>query len=95
MARAFNLAGADSHSHILVVKNRTPKDFEESLEAFKAEIEKAHIVAFAGGFSAGDEPDRSGKFIANVIREKRVADATPLTSERKTLFSVSVTASKP
>ncbi|WP_369680399.1 hypothetical protein [Treponema berlinense] len=48
MARAFNLAGADSH--ILVFKNRTPKDFEESLEAFKAEIEKSQIVVFAGGF---------------------------------------------
>ncbi|WP_296332394.1 phosphoribosylformylglycinamidine synthase [uncultured Treponema sp.] len=81
MARAFNLAGADSH--ILVFKNRTPKDLEESLEAFKAEIEKAQIVAFAGGFSAGDEPDGSGKFIANVIREKRVADAITAHLESK------------
>ena len=56
---------------------------EESLEAFKAEIEKAQIVAFAGGFSAGDEPDGSGKFIANVIREKRVADAITAHLEQK------------
>ena len=85
MARAFNLAGADSH--ILVFKNRTPKDLEESLEAFKAEIEKSQIVAFAGGFSAGDEPDGSGKFIANVIREKRVADAiTAHLEEKKNLI---------
>ena len=73
MARAFNLAGADSK--ILVFKNRTPKDLEESLAAFTSEIEKSQIVAFAGGFSAGDEPDGSGKFIANVIRESHVANA--------------------
>ena len=84
MARAFNLAGADSH--ILVFKNRTPKDLEESLEAFKTEIEKAQIVAFAGGFSAGDEPDGSGKFIANVIREKQVADAITSHLEKKNLI---------
>lgn len=73
MARAFNLAGAESK--ILVFKNRTPKDLEESLAAFTSEIEKSQIVAFAGGFSAGDEPDGSGKFIANVIRESHVANA--------------------
>ena len=73
MARAFGLAGADAH--ILVFKNRTPQDLEESLNAFKAEIEQSQIIAFAGGFSAGDEPDGSAKFIANVIREKRIAEA--------------------
>ena len=60
---------------ILVFKNRTPKDLEDSLNALAAEIAQAQIVAFAGGFSSGDEPDGSGKFIANVIREKRIADA--------------------
>ena len=73
MARAFNLAGAETK--ILVFKNRTPKDLEESLAAFASEIEKSQIVAFAGGFSAGDEPDGSGKYIANVIREAHIADA--------------------
>lgn len=73
MARAFNLAGAATN--ILVFKNRTPKDLEESLSAFASEIEKSEIVAFAGGFSSGDEPDGSGKYIANVIRESHVAGA--------------------
>ncbi len=73
MARAFNLAGADSK--IVVFRNRTPKDLEESLNLLQKEISDAQIIAFAGGFSAGDEPDGSGKFIANVIREKRIADA--------------------
>ena len=73
MARAFNLNGAETK--ILVFKNRTPEDLAESLDAFKSEIEKSQILAFAGGFSSGDEPDGSGKYIANVIREKRVVDA--------------------
>ena len=73
MARAFNLNGAETK--ILVFKNRTPDDLRESLDAFKSEIEKSQIIAFAGGFSSGDEPDGSGKYIANVIREKRISDA--------------------
>ncbi len=73
MARAFEIAGADSK--ILVFKNRTPQDLEESLGALKNEIASAQIFALAGGFSAGDEPDGSGKFIANVLREGRVSDS--------------------
>ena len=87
MARAFNLAGADSK--ILVFRNRTPKDLEESLNALKSEIEQAQLVAFAGGFSAGDEPDGSGKFIANVIREKRIADAiTAHLADKKLILGI-------
>lgn len=73
MARAFNLNGGETK--IVVFRNRTPKDLAESLDLFKAEIDKAQILAFAGGFSAGDEPDGSGKYIANVIREHRIADS--------------------
>jgi phosphoribosylformylglycinamidine synthase len=73
MARAFNLSGAETK--ILVFKNRTQNDLAESLKSFTAEINSAQILAFSGGFSAGDEPDGSGKFIANVIREKRISDA--------------------
>ena len=73
MARAFNLAGAETK--ILVFRNRTPEDLASSLDAFKKEIDSAQILALAGGFSAGDEPDGSGKYIANVLRENRVADS--------------------
>lgn len=73
MARAFNLAGAQSD--ILVFRNRNPQDVEESLAALQKALSESQILAFAGGFSAGDEPDGSGKFIANVIREKRISDA--------------------
>ena len=81
MARAFNLAGADSK--IFVFRNRTPEDLEESLKDLQKEIELSQIVAFAGGFSAGDEPDGSGKFIANVIREANIAQAITNHLEQK------------
>lgn len=73
MARAFNLNGAETK--IVVFRNRTPQDLTESLNLLKTEIDKAQILAFPGGFSAGDEPDGSGKYIANVIREHRIADS--------------------
>jgi phosphoribosylformylglycinamidine synthase len=72
MARAFRLAGADAR--ILVLRNRTKEDLAESLAEFRKAIDSAQILAFSGGFSAGDEPDGSGKFIANVIRENEIAD---------------------
>ncbi|MBQ7159858.1 MAG: phosphoribosylformylglycinamidine synthase [Treponema sp.] len=85
MARAFTLNGADAK--IFVFRNNTPKALEESLIGLQNEINEAQILAFAGGFSAGDEPDGSGKFIANVIREQRVADAvTALLEDRKGLI---------
>ncbi|MDY4190336.1 phosphoribosylformylglycinamidine synthase, partial [Treponema porcinum] len=67
MARAFNLAGADTK--ILVLSNKTPQMLEDSLAAFEKELKSAQILALAGGFSAGDEPDGSAKFIANCLRE--------------------------
>ncbi len=72
-AKAFNEAGGDSE--ILVFRNLTSRHIEESLEAFAAKIRESQIVMFPGGFSAGDEPDGSAKFIATVIRNPRVADA--------------------
>ncbi len=73
MARAFNLAGAETK--ILVFTNRTPKQLAESLAELQKEIKKSQIIALAGGFSAGDEPDGSGKFIANVLREGHISEA--------------------
>src|SRR5574344_636474 len=84
MARAFDLNGADAQ--IVVFRNNTPKAVEDSLSDLQKAISGAQILAFAGGFSAGDEPDGSGKFIANVIREQRIADAVmALLDERKGL----------
>ncbi|MCQ2610345.1 MAG: phosphoribosylformylglycinamidine synthase [Treponema sp.] len=72
MARAFNLAGADTK--ILVFRNNTPQALSDSLKALEKELKKAQIFALAGGFSAGDEPDGSGKFIANVLREGHISE---------------------
>jgi phosphoribosylformylglycinamidine synthase len=84
MARAFGLNGADAQ--IVVFRNNTPKALEDSLADLQKAISGAQILAFAGGFSAGDEPDGSGKFIANVIREQRIADSVmALLDERKGL----------
>nr|MCR5723512.1 phosphoribosylformylglycinamidine synthase subunit PurQ [Treponema sp.] len=85
MARAFTLNGAEAK--IFVFRNNTPQALEESLIGLQKEISDAQILAFSGGFSAGDEPDGSGKFIANVIREQRIAEAvTALLDDRKGLI---------
>ena len=72
-ARAFRLAGADPR--VLVIRNRSPRDIEESVQAIIREIEACNIIAFPGGFSGGDEPDGSGKFIATTFRNPAVAES--------------------
>ena len=72
-AKAFREAGADAE--ILVFRNLTARHIEESLDAFARQIRQSQILMFPGGFSAGDEPDGSAKFIATIIRNPRVADA--------------------
>ena len=71
-ARAFRLAGAQTD--ILVIKNRTPSDIEDSVKAIIKAIEKANIIAFPGGFSGGDEPDGSGKFIATTFKNPAISE---------------------
>ena len=72
-ARAFRRAGADPH--VLVLKNLTPADVAESCEALVKELDKAQILMLPGGFSGGDEPDGSAKFITAFFRAPAVADA--------------------
>ena len=72
-ARAFRRAGGDPH--ILVLKNLTPADVAESCEALVKELDEAQILMLPGGFSGGDEPDGSAKFIAAFFRAPVVADA--------------------
>ncbi|OJF76382.1 MAG: phosphoribosylformylglycinamidine synthase [Treponema sp. CETP13] len=72
MARAFALAGANTK--IVVFRNNTPQALASSLDQLQKELSTAQILALSGGFSAGDEPDGSGKFIANVLREHAIAD---------------------
>lgn len=71
-ARAFDLAGAEAK--ILVIKNRTPSDIEESVKAIIKAIDECNIIAFPGGFSGGDEPDGSGKFIATTFKNPAISE---------------------
>ncbi len=72
-AKAFREAGASAE--ILVFRNLTAAHIEQSLTALAEKIRQSQILMIPGGFSAGDEPDGSAKFIATIIRSPRVADA--------------------
>lgn len=72
-AKAFRQAGA--LADILVFRNLTAKAIDESLKALAEQISKSQILMLPGGFSAGDEPDGSAKFIATIIRNPRVSEA--------------------
>ncbi|MGE5633257.1 MAG: phosphoribosylformylglycinamidine synthase [Caulobacteraceae bacterium] len=72
-ARAFEKAGGEAS--VLVFRNLTPGDIEYSIDRMVKAIANSQIIAIPGGFSAGDEPDGSGKFIAAVFRNPRVKEA--------------------
>ncbi len=72
-AKAFREAGADAE--ILVFRNLSTRHIEESIDALARRIRESQILMFPGGFSAGDEPDGSAKFIATIIRNPMIADA--------------------
>ena len=72
-ARAFEKAGAEPK--LLIVKNLTPAAIEETISEMVKLIDDAQMVMLPGGFSGGDEPDGSGKFIATTFRNPRVSEA--------------------
>ena len=71
-ARAFEKAGAEAS--ILVVNNLTPQAIEETIDKMAEEIKKSQIIMFPGGFSGGDEPEGSGKFIATTFRNPKISE---------------------
>ncbi|WP_066505702.1 phosphoribosylformylglycinamidine synthase [Abyssisolibacter fermentans] len=71
--KAFEKAGGIVDT--CVFKNLTANHIQESIEVFVKHISESQIVALPGGFSAGDEPDGSGKFIAAVFRNPKVKEA--------------------
>ena len=84
-ARAFEKAGAKTD--ILVVRNLTPSAIEETIKEMAKRIAKSQIVMLPGGFSGGDEPDGSGKFIATTFRNPVIAhEVTKLLEERDGLM---------
>ena len=72
-ARAFERAGADAE--VFVIRNRNQNDINESFAELAAKIRESNIMMIPGGFSAGDEPEGSGKFITASLRNSEIADA--------------------
>ena len=72
-AAAFERAGATTD--VMVLRNNTPQDLAESIDEMAKRIAKAQIIMFPGGFSAGDEPEGSGKFIATLFRNPVLSEA--------------------
>ncbi|MFZ5639852.1 MAG: phosphoribosylformylglycinamidine synthase [Bacillota bacterium] len=72
-ARAFEKAGGVVETQ--VIRNLSADEIEKSIEVMVKSIENSQIIMIPGGFSAGDEPDGSGKFIATVFRNPRVKEA--------------------
>lgn len=70
--RAFKRAGANVVTKVF--RNLTAQDIRESVEIYRREISNAQIVMFPGGFSAGDEPDGSAKFFANLFRNQVIKE---------------------
>ena len=72
-ARAVREAGAKPE--IMVIKNRSSEDIKQSVEKFAAELRDSQMVFIPGGFSGGDEPDGSAKFITAFFRNAEIKDA--------------------
>ncbi|MDR2494588.1 MAG: phosphoribosylformylglycinamidine synthase [Spirochaetaceae bacterium] len=88
MERAFRRVGAEVRQ--VVFRNRTPEDVENSLSEVARAVREARIVGLSGGFSAGDEPDGSGKFIAAVFRSPLVRDAVTDFLEKRDGFMLGI-----
>ncbi len=73
MAQAFNRYGGDSE--IFVIRNLSAADVEESVREFAKRIADSQMIALPGGFSGGDEPEGSAKFINAFFRNPKIAEA--------------------
>ena len=71
--RAFEKAGAKVQ--LVVIRNKTEEDIKISVNELTKAIKKAQIMMLPGGFSAGDEPEGSGKFIATFLRNEQLKEA--------------------
>lgn len=72
-AKAFEIAGGNVDT--MVIRNLTPAAVEDSIEEIVKRIKNSQIIMLPGGFSAGDEPDGSGKYIATMFRNPRIKEA--------------------
>ena len=83
-ADAFRLAGADSE--VLVIRNQTPAELSASIKELTAALSASQILMLPGGFSAGDEPEGSAKFITAVFRDPFLKEAVAAHLEQKHLI---------
>ncbi len=72
-AKAFERAGANVET--VVFRNLSAEDIRDSVAVFEKAIDKAQIIMFPGGFSAGDEPDGSAKFFATAFQNAKMKEA--------------------
>ena len=72
-AKAWSKAGAEVET--TVFRNLTERDVTDSIDEMEAHIRRAQILMLAGGFSLGDEPDGSAKFIVSVLNQQKVSRA--------------------
>ena len=85
-AKAFADAGAEPE--IFVIRNTEPGDVARSVESFASRIKESQIIFIPGGFSGGDEPDGSGKFITAFFRNPEISAAvSELLDERDGLMA--------
>lgn len=72
-AAMFNYFGGESHTPVFL--NHTQDDIFQSIDNLAKSIRASHILVIAGGFSLGDQPGGSGKYIASVLRYPMIVDA--------------------
>ena len=83
-ARAFERAGAQTR--ICLIRNLDANALKDSIHSFCEELDKTHILALPGGFSGGDEPDGSAKFIVNILNNEEVKAAVKRLIDRDGLI---------
>ena len=72
-ARVFERAGAEAD--VMVIRNLNMNAIRESVDVMERKIKQAQIIMLPGGFSGGDEPEGSAKFIVSFLRNPRLKDA--------------------
>ncbi|MFY8226522.1 phosphoribosylformylglycinamidine synthase [Clostridium perfringens] len=83
--RAFEKEGAEVHE--VIIRNLNKEALIDSINMLKKEIDKSQIIMLPGGFSAGDEPDGSAKFISTIFRNPKIKDSVmKLLNERDGLI---------
>ncbi len=87
MERSFRFAG--SETEVFVINSSTNEMLEKSINMFTDKLKDSHILVFPGGFSFSDEPDGSGKFIANFLKNEKVKDAVhKFLGEKKLILGI-------